>query len=216
MDCIWKNSRNNLDNMPSFDIENSFDYKIIAGIDEAGRGPLCGPVFAACAIIPDRNIYPKAVDDSKKLTEKHREEIFEEILELESKSKIFFGIGQADVEEIELINIRNATKLAMGRAYYQMVEKYSIDVDLVLVDGNFIPELNTKAEYIIKGDQKSISIAAASVIAKVSRDKLLIELDRQYPQYNWRKNKGYGTREHIDAIKKYGMCEIHRKSFIHL
>lgn len=202
--------------MPSFDIENSFDYKIIAGIDEAGRGPLCGPVFAACAIILDRNIYPKTVDDSKKLTEKHREEIFEEILELEFNNKIFFGIGQADVEEIELINIRNATKLAMSRAYYQMVEKYNMNVDLVLIDGNFVPELNTKTEYIIKGDQKSVSIATASIIAKVSRDKLLLELDKQYPEYNWKKNKGYGTSEHIEAIKKYGLSKFHRKSFVHL
>ena len=97
-----------------------------------------------------------------------------------------------------------------------MIEKYKINVDLVLVDGNFVPELNTKAEYVIKGDQKSVSIATASVIAKVSRDRLLIELDKQYPQYNWKKNKGYGTKEHMEAIKKYGMCELHRKSFIHL
>ncbi len=202
--------------MPSFDIENSFDCKVIAGIDEAGRGPLCGPVFAGCVVIPDKTVYPQAVDDSKKLTEKHREKIFEEILELELKNKIFFGVGQASVEEIESINIRNATKLAMSRAYYQMIEKYKINVDLVLVDGNFVPELNTKAEYVIKGDQKSVSIATASVIAKVSRDRLLIELDKQYPQYNWKKNKGYGTKEHMEAIKKYGMCELHRKSFIHL
>jgi len=203
-------------NIPTFNIENNFDFKVIAGIDEAGRGPLCGPVFAACVVIADKTIFPKNINDSKQLTEKQRKDIFGEILELEHKNKIFFGIGRAEVEEIEAINIRNATKIAMERAYYQMLEKYGINVDLVLVDGNFIPELNTKAEYVIKGDQKSISIATASIIAKVSRDTLLIELDEQYPEYNWKQNKGYGTKEHIEAIKKYGICPFHRKSFIHL
>lgn len=200
--------------MLNFEIENSFNFKTIAGIDEAGRGPLCGSVFASCVIL-NRKIFPKNINDSKKLTEKQREEIFNEILILESEQKLYYGIGQASVEEIESLNIRNATKLCMKRAYENLVEKYKIKVDLVLVDGNFIPEINTRAEYIIKGDQKSISIAAASIIAKVSRDKILKNMALKYPQYSWEKNKGYGTKEHIEAIKKYGICEYHRKSFIH-
>lgn len=201
--------------MPNFKIENSFKLKTIAGIDEAGRGPLCGPVFSACAIV-DRKYYPKNVNDSKKLTEKNREKIFDEILELEQKGKIYFGIGQGSVEEIESINILNATKLSMTRAFNNMIEKYKINVDLVLVDGNFIPDINTRAEFIIGGDEKSISIATASIIAKVSRDNLLRTMDLEFPQYCWANNKGYGTKEHIDAIRKYGICKYHRKSFIHI
>lgn len=202
--------------MPNFEIEDSYDLKNVAGIDEAGRGPLCGPVFSACCFILDRNFCPDGIDDSKKINEKNREKIFDKILELEKDGKIFFGIGEASVEEIEELNIRNATKLSMQRSYYNLIEKYNINIDLVLVDGNFCPDLNTKAEFIVKGDSKSMSIAMASIIAKVSRDRLLLELDKKYPQYNWKKNKGYGTKEHMEAIKKYGLCEHHRKSFIHL
>ena len=201
--------------MPNFEIEDSYNLKTIAGIDEAGRGPLCGPVFSACAVVM-KDSCPNGVDDSKKITEKNREKIFEEILKLENDGKLFFGIGQATVEEIEALNIRNATKLSMKRAYEDLVKKYSLNVDLVLVDGNFVPNIDTRAEFVIKGDAKSISIATASIIAKVSRDRLLRELDLKYPQYNWKKNKGYGTKEHIEAIKKFGMCEFHRKSFIHI
>lgn len=201
--------------MPSFEIEDSYNLKTIAGIDEAGRGPLCGPVFSACAII-SKEFCPSNIDDSKKITEKHREKIFDEILNLERDRKLFFGVGQASVEEIETINIRNATKLSMKRAYENLIDKYDINVDLVLVDGNFVPDIEARTEFIIKGDAKSMSIATASIIAKVSRDRLLRELDLKYPQYNWKKNKGYGTKEHMEAIKKYGMCEFHRKSFIHI
>lgn len=203
-------------NIPNFEIENSFNLKTIAGIDEAGRGPLCGPVYSACCIIVDQNTYPKSVNDSKKLTEKTREDVFNEVLELEHKGKIFYGIGQGSVEEIESINIRNATKLSMSRAYDDMVKKYNLNVDLVLVDGNFVPEINARAEFIIKGDSKSISIATASIIAKVSRDRFLRKIDKEFPQYGWLKNKGYGTKEHINAIKKYGLCKYHRNSFIHV
>ena len=181
---------------PSFDIENTYINKVVAGIDEAGRGPLCGPVFASCVVV-NKKYYP-------------------EILDLEKQGKIFFGIGTASVEEIENINIRNATKLAMKRAYENLLSKYLISIDCVIVDGNFIPEIDKPAEYVIKGDQKSISIATASIIAKVSRDNLLKIMDKEYPQYNWKNNKGYGTKEHLEAIKKYGLCKYHRKSFIHI
>lgn len=201
--------------MPNFSIENSYNLDVIAGIDEAGRGPLCGPVFAGCVILNRKN-YPFKIDDSKKLTEKNREEIFDEMMNLEKDNLLFFGVGRAEVEEIEKINIRNATKLAMQRAYNDLVRKYNIKVDLVLIDGNFVPELNTETEFIIKGDAKSLSIAAASIIAKVSRDRLLYKMDLEFPEYNWKNNKGYGTRQHIDAIKKHGLTPYHRKSFIHI
>ena len=201
--------------MPDFSIENSYNLNVIAGIDEAGRGPLCGPVFAGCVVL-NREKYPLKINDSKKLTEKNREEIFEEMMDLEKQNLLFFGVGRAEVDEIESINIRNATKLAMQRAYYNLTEKYNFGVDLVLVDGNFVPELNTKAEFVIKGDAKSLSIAGASIIAKVSRDKLLYKMDLEFPEYNWKNNKGYGTKQHIEAIKKYSLTPYHRKSFIHI
>ncbi len=202
--------------MPTFEIEDSFNLQTIAGIDEAGRGPLCGPVFSACALIVDRKACPVEVDDSKKISEQNRERIFEEILDLESKEKILFAIGEGSVDEIEKFNIRNATKLSMKRAYENLIKKYSLNIDLVIVDGNFIPDISTKAEFIIKGDEKSISIATASIIAKVNRDKLLRKMDLEFPEYHWVKNKGYGTAEHIEAIKKYGLSKYHRKSFIHI
>lgn len=201
--------------MPNFDIEDSYNLPIIAGIDEAGRGPLCGPVFASCCVV-NKEFYPKDADDSKKISELKREKIFSNILELEKDKKLFFGIGTSSVDEIENLNIRNATKLAMKRAYLNLLEKYNIKVDIVIVDGNFIPDIDVKADHVIKGDQKSISIAVASIIAKVSRDNLLRQMDLEFPQYMWRKNKGYGTKEHMEAIKKYGICKYHRKSFIHI
>lgn len=202
--------------MPTFEIENSFNLDIIAGIDEAGRGPLCGPVFSGCVIL-NKNFSLKGINDSKKITEKHREELFEKLLELEKCGEIFFDIGEASIDEIEKVNIRNATKLSMQRAYFNLVKKYNNKkIDLVLVDGNFVPDIDTKAEFIIKGDEKSLSIATASIIAKVSRDRFVRKLDLEFPQYNWKQNKGYGTKEHMEAIKVFGLSPHHRKSFIHI
>ena len=198
--------------MPSFDIENSL-LGITAGIDEAGRGPLCGPVFASCVILNKEN-FPKNINDSKKITEKNREKIFNEILEYEKQGLLFFGVASVDANTIDKINIREATKLAMFNAYNNLINKYNIKVNNVIVDGNFTPDINTNSIAVIKGDQKSYSIACASIIAKVLRDKELIEKHNQYPQYNFIKNKGYGTKEHIEAIKKYGLIKnYHRKTF---
>ena len=198
--------------MPSFDIENSL-LGITAGIDEAGRGPLCGPVFASCVILNKEN-FPKNINDSKKITEKNREKIFNEILEYEKQGLLFFGVASVDANTIDKINIREATKLAMFNAYNNLINKYNIKVNNVIVDGNFTPDINTNSIAVIKGDQKSYSIACASIITKVLRDKELIEKHNQYPQYNFIKNKGYGTKEHIEAIKKYGLIKnYHRKTF---
>lgn len=199
---------------PSFEIESQYPG-IVTGIDEAGRGPLAGPVIASCVLL-DRSKYPQKINDSKKLTEKTRENIFEELLELEDKNLFKFGVGIVNPETIDKINIRNATKLAMKTAYESLVDKYNFNVDTVLVDGNFVPEINTRAEYIIKGDAKSLSIAAASIIAKVTRDRMMLDLAEKYPEYYWQNNKGYGTKQHIEAINKYGITEHHRKSFIHI
>ena len=198
--------------MPNFDIENNL-LGITAGIDEAGRGPLCGPVFASCVIL-NKNNFPKNLDDSKKITEKNREKIFNEILEYEQQGLLFFGVASVEANIIDKINIREATKLAMLNSYNDLINKYNIKVDNIIVDGNFTPKIDINAISVIKGDQKSYSIACASIIAKVSRDKELIEKYNQYPQYNFIKNKGYGTKEHVEAIKKYGLIEnYHRKTF---
>jgi ribonuclease HII len=200
--------------LPNFDHENSFNG-IVAGIDEAGRGPLCGPVVASCVVL-DRNQYPKGLNDSKQLNEKVRERIFAECLMLEKNGLLKFGIGIISPKEIDKINIRNATKLAMKNAYEDLCCKYSFSVDMVLVDGNFVPEINTNAKYIIKGDEKCFSISAASIIAKVTRDRIMYDLAKQFPEYEWHKNKGYGTKKHIEKIKEFGITEHHRKSFIHI
>ncbi|GMO57251.1 MAG: hypothetical protein Ta2D_02970 [Rickettsiales bacterium] len=194
----------------NFALENSYNLPIIAGIDEVGRGCLCANVFASCVVITQQNNIPNGITDSKKIAENNREKIFEEIIKNET---ILYGIGESSVEEIDKYNIREATKLAMQRSYENLKEKYGIKPDLVLVDGNFVPKIDTRAEFIIKGDAKSVSIATASIIAKVSRDRVLRELDIKYPEYKWGKNKGYGTKEHIEAIKKYGMTDEHRKTF---
>ena len=207
-------------NLPTFDIENQYEG-IVAGIDEAGRGPLAGPVVAACAII-DREKYPKAINDSKKLTEKIRENIYGEILELEDKGFLKYGEGWVFQDVIDEINIRQATMLAMKKSYENLLQKYDINnsanslVSMVLVDGNFVPEIDTektKAKYIIKGDAKSLSIATASIIAKVSRDRYMLEIAKKYPEYGWRTNKGYGTKAHLAAIDKNGLTPHHRCSF---
>ena len=178
----------------------------ICGIDEAGRGPLAGPVVAAAVILPkDALIY--YLNDSKKLSEKRREALFPEIQE----KAIAYGIGIVDERTIDEINILNATYRAMREAVLQL----SVPPDILLVDAVKIPELDIPQEPIIKGDAKSVSIAAASVLAKVTRDHMMAALDEKYPEYGFAKHKGYGTAAHIAAIKEYGPCEIHRRTFIH-
>jgi ribonuclease HII len=191
---------------PSFLIEDKLG-RIVAGIDEAGRGPLCGPVVAACLIL-DKDHYPKGIDDSKKLSIKKRVSLFSQ---LQNCSK--FGVGVVDAKIIDQINILNATKLAMKIAFENMCERINFKPDFVIVDGNFIPDINCQAKAIIKGDQKSLSIAAASLIAKETRDKIMIELDKEFPQYDWKQNKGYPTKKHFAAIKEFGICKYHRQSF---
>lgn len=180
-------------------------YKFVAGVDEAGRGPLAGPVFAACVILPDDCIID-GINDSKKLSEKKREQLFEEI----TQKAIAYSIASIDEKTIDEINILNATHMAMNKAVYEM----SVKPDYVLIDGNSIKNMTTPHETIVKGDAKSISIAAASILAKVSRDRFICEIADKYPEYEFKKHKGYGTKVHTDALKKYGPCEIHRKSFL--
>lgn len=179
-------------------------YNFVCGVDEAGRGPLCGPVVAAAVILP-KDEYIEGVNDSKKLTEKKREKLYDDIM----MKAVAVSIGISDVDVIEKVNILNATKLAMKQA----IEKLSIKPDYVLIDGNQMIDINIKAETVVSGDAKSESIAAASIIAKVTRDRMLIEFDKKYPEYGFAKHKGYGTKSHIEAIQKYGLTDIHRPSF---
>ena len=181
-------------------------YKFICGVDEAGRGPLAGPVSAAAVILP-MNCEIDGLNDSKKLSGKKREILFDIIIE----KAISYSIAFCDEREIDEINILNATFKAMKSA----VEGLKVPADYCIVDGNFaIKELSIPCEPIIKGDAKSMSIAAASILAKVSRDRFMLEMDEKYPQYNFKKHKGYGTAEHIEMIKTHGASEIHRKSFL--
>ncbi len=180
-------------------------YKYICGVDEAGRGPLAGPVCAA-AVILDENKLIEGVNDSKKLSEKKRELLFDII----KKESIAFSIAFSTVEEIEELNILNATMLAMKRA----VEGLKVKADYAIIDGNKTPNLKIPSESIIKGDANSMSIAAASILAKVSRDRLCYEYAQKYPEYMFDKHKGYGTKLHIEKIKEFGPCEIHRMSFL--
>lgn len=194
--------------MVDFEIENEYahkGYKIICGIDEAGRGPLAGPVYAAAVILPVDCEIP-GLDDSKKLTEKKREALFDVIKE----KAIAYCVATASEKEIDEINILNATFLAMKRA----VDGLQIRPDLALVDGNRKPCSGVDEVTIIKGDGKSMSIAAASVLAKVSRDRFMLLMDEKYPQYEFRKHKGYGTKLHYEKIEQYGICDIHRKTFL--
>ena len=182
-------------------------FKIICGIDEAGRGPWAGPVTAAAVVI-DQNRLPEDIleqlDDSKKIKKSQHRALFESLTET-----VEFGIGQATVEEIDDINILQATFLAMRRA----VEELPGSVDFALVDGNKIPQLSCPARAIVKGDSKSFSIAAASIIAKVSRDSIMAELAVRYPGYGWERNAGYGTAEHQRALLALGVTPAHRKSY---
>lgn len=177
---------------------------VVCGIDEAGRGPLAGDVFAA-AVVFDEGVVIDGINDSKKLTEKRREALFDEII---SKARAYC-IASASVEEIERLNILQADFLAMQRAYNGL----GLKAGLVLVDGNQLPDLDAQTRYVVKGDAKSASIAAASILAKVSRDRYMKQMAEKYPQYGFEKHKGYGTKAHYAAVDEYGLCEIHRKSF---
>lgn len=189
--------------MPDFSLENSYSG-IIAGVDEAGRGPLAGPVVA-CAVILNRSDYPDGMDDSKKLSKSRREILFKELIE-----RCDFGIGIIPETVIDQINILQATLMAMKQA----VANLARNPDVVLVDGNKgFQHKESRIETVVKGDSKSLSIAAASIIAKVTRDRIMEEIDAEFPQYGWLNNAGYGTKDHIDAIEKYGVCKYHRMSF---
>ena len=180
-------------------------FSAVCGIDEAGRGPLAGPVCAAAVILPPDCDIP-GLNDSKKLSEKKREALFPVIQE----KALAFGIGWATAEEIDRVNILQATFLAMARA----VEALPAPADYALVDGNRMPPLPIPGETIVKGDATSASIAAASILAKVSRDRLLRRLDEEHPEYGFAKHKGYGTKAHYEAIRKYGLLPEHRRNFL--
>lgn len=194
--------------MLEFTIENELRAKgftAVCGVDEAGRGPLCGPVVAAACILPEGYI-PEGINDSKKLTEKKREKLFDIICE----NALAYCIAEASVEEIDRLNILEADLLAMRRA----IEGLSIPADYALIDGNIARDFPIPAKAVIHGDAISPSIAAASILAKVTRDRLCLELDRAYPQYGIAKHKGYGTKLHMDALREHGPSPIHRKQFI--
>jgi len=195
--------------MPDFSYEQAAKekgYKLVCGVDEAGRGPLAGPVCAAAVILPD-DCEIEGLNDSKKLSEKKREALFPVICE----KAIAYSIAYGSVEEIEKFNILEATYIAMNRA----IEGLGTAADYALIDGNRVPKgIKIPCETVIKGDSKSCSVAAASILAKVTRDRLLLEYDKQYPEYNFKKHKGYGTKEHTDLILKYGVSPVHRPSFL--
>lgn len=195
--------------MPTYDYERDLikkGYKYICGIDEAGRGPLAGPVCAAAVILDENNI-PSGLNDSKKLSEKKRKALYGEII---SRS-LSYSIAMASVEEIEEYNILGATFLAMRRA----AESLNIKPDYILVDGNRTPpEMPCEIGTLVKGDSLSLSIAAASILAKVTRDRFMCSLPKEYDLYEFKKHKGYGTKLHIELIKKYGVSDIHRPSFL--
>ncbi|MBO5359014.1 MAG: ribonuclease HII [Clostridia bacterium] len=195
--------------MPDYSYEKAAvtsGFKLICGVDEAGRGPLAGPVCAAAVILPEDLEIP-GLNDSKKLSEKKREQLYDVITE----KALAYCVAYGTLEEIEEKNILKATFLAMNRAIEGLGQK----ADFALIDGNKIPAgIKVPAAAIVKGDAKSMSIAAASILAKVSRDRLLMEYDQKYPEYQFAKHKGYGTKLHTDLIKEYGPCEIHRLSFL--
>ena len=194
--------------MPNFDIENekyAEGYTAVCGCDEAGRGPLCGPVVAAAVILP-RDVVIEGLNDSKKLSEKKREALFDVIKE----KALAYGIAEATPEEIDEINILNASMLAMRRA----VDMLKLPADFALIDGNCSRGFDIPTMTVVKGDAKSASIAAASILAKVTRDRGCLELDREYPMYGIAKHKGYPTKEHMEAVIQHGPAPIHRKTFL--
>lgn len=179
--------------------------ELICGVDEAGRGPLAGPVCAAAVILP-RGLVIEGLNDSKKLTERKRDKLFDTIC----SEAVSYGIAFASVEEIEQINILNAAMLAMNRA----IEKLSVKPSLALIDGNCDSAINMPSRCVVKGDAKCADIAAASILAKVTRDRYMLEMAEKYPEYHFEKHKGYGTKLHYEALREYGPCEIHRPSFL--
>ena len=195
--------------MPDYEFEKAAvnsGFSCICGVDEAGRGPLAGPVCAAAVILPE-GVVIEGLDDSKKLTEKKRERLYDII----KQTAVAYSVAYGTLEEIETVNILEATYLAMNRT----IEGLSVKPDFALIDGNRVPRgIKIPCETIVKGDSKSMSVAAASVLAKVTRDRLMLEYDKKYPEYNFKKHKGYGTKEHTELIKQYGPCEIHRLSFL--
>ena len=194
--------------MPNYDYEkekNALGYTAVCGCDEAGRGPLCGPVVAAAVILPS-DVEIEGLNDSKKLTEKRREALFDVIKE----KAIAYAIAEASPEEIDEINILNASMLAMRRA----VEALPVKADFALIDGNCSRGFTIPTETVVKGDAKSASIAAASILAKVTRDRVCVEQDKEYPQYGIAKHKGYPTKDHMDAVREHGPSPIHRRTFL--
>ena len=196
--------RQRLEGMREFENKYS-DLGAVAGIDEAGRGPLAGPVVAAAVILP-KDIFLPFLNDSKKVTEKRRDVLFDQI----KQEALAYGIGIASNALIDDINILQATYEAMREA----ISKLSKTPDILLVDAVHIPNISLKQVGIVKGDAKSVNIAAASILAKVTRDRLMLEYDKIYPEYGFASNKGYGTAKHIEALKAYGACNIHRRTFI--
>ena len=180
-------------------------FACICGVDEAGRGPLAGPVCAAAVILPP-DIQIEGLNDSKKLTDKKRLALYDVIV----KRAVSYGIAFADEQEIDEINILQATFLAMRRAF----EKLTVTPDIALIDGNRAPGLSCRERTVVHGDALSASIAAASILAKVTRDRLMEEYDAQYPQYGFAVHKGYGTQRHYAALREFGACPIHRQSFL--
>lgn len=194
--------------MPTFELEtqcHAAGYLHVCGVDEAGRGPLSGPVVAAaCILSPDEPL--EGVDDSKKLTEKKRERLYDAI----TGQAIAYGIGMASPEEIDRLNILNATMLAMRRA----IGALTVPPDFALVDGNVIRDFPVPAKAVIRGDSLSYSIAAASILAKVTRDRICMQDALLYPEYHFERHKGYATKEHMDILRAIGPCPIHRRSFL--
>lgn len=194
--------------MPDFEFEEKHyaeGFTAVCGCDEAGRGPLCGPVVAAAVILP-RGLVIEGLNDSKKISEKKREKLYDEIIE----KAVAYGIAEATPEEIDEYNILNASMLAMRRA----VEKLAVKADFALIDGNCSRGFEIATETVVKGDARSYSIAAASILAKVTRDKGCEELDRLYPMYGIAKHKGYPTKDHMAAVREHGVAPIYRKSFL--
>lgn len=189
-------------------------YKYVAGIDEAGRGPLAGPVAAGAVLILEKDFKEvkkiESVKDSKKLSETMRKEIY---LNLIKNKKIKWGIGMVSEKVIDKINILEATKLAMIKAIRDLEKKNKVKVDFIILDGKMKLNLNIEQKSIVKADDKVFSVSAASIIAKVMRDRIMEKYDKKYPKYNFKKHKGYGTREHLKKIKKHGICKIHRRGF---